>query len=123
MTIMDGDVRSVGNQSERGRTGGVMMSIPLEHREEHWKLTMDIVDTYAFSGGITHLDACPLPNYDAVIEAAQAVKEILYPGYHHRDGLHMGNIVYHVGEQLGIIYDRLQRQVSCALCHQAGQNQ
>ena len=100
-----------------------MMSIPLENRDDHWKLTMEIVDTCALSGsGISHLGACPLPNHDAVIEAMRAVREILYPGYHHRGGLHMGNVVYHVGEQLGVVYDRFVKQISCALCHRAGLN-
>ncbi len=99
-----------------------MIRIPLENQSELSQLTADIVSTYVGTGGISHLDACPLPNYEAVIAAAEAVKEILYPGYRRRDGLHLGNVIYHVGELLDTIYDRLVNQISRAVCHHAGKN-
>ncbi|MDD3470828.1 MAG: serine acetyltransferase [Thermoguttaceae bacterium] len=99
-----------------------MIRIPLENQSELSQLTTDIVSTYVGTGGISHLDACPLPNYESVIAAAEAVKEILYPGYRRRDGLHLGNVIYHVGELLDTIYDRLVNQISRAVCHHAGQN-
>ena len=50
---------------------------------------------------------CPLPNYDVVISCCEDLKEILYPGYRRREGLHIGNVMYHVGDLIDRLHDRL----------------
>ena len=56
------------------------------------KLTQRIVQTYDEVGKINHLGHCPLPNYDEIIAATDDLKEILFPGYRRREGLHRGNV-------------------------------
>ncbi|MBN2577365.1 MAG: serine acetyltransferase [Pirellulales bacterium] len=82
-------------------------------------LTERIVDTYAEVGNISHLGHCPLPNYETVIEATEDLKEILYPGYRRRDGLHLGNVNYHVGDLIDRLHDTLMQQIARALRHEA----
>ena len=82
-------------------------------------LTERIVDTYAEVGNISHLGHCPLPNYDTVIAATEDLKEILYPGYRRRDGLHLGNVTYHVGELIDRLHDTLTVQIGRAIRHEA----
>jgi serine O-acetyltransferase len=48
------------------------------------------------------------------------LKEILYPGYRRRVGLHRGNIVYHVGDLVDTLHDRLTVQIGRSLRHEAG---
>ena len=85
-------------------------------------LTERIVDTYAEVGTISHLGHCPLPNYEAVISIAEDLKEILYPGYRRRDGLHLSNVTYHVGDLVDGLHDKLTAQIARALCHEAGKH-
>lgn len=85
-------------------------------------LTERIVDTYAEVGTISHLGHCPLPNYEAVISITEDLKEVLYPGYRRRDGLHLGNVTYHVGDLVDGLHDKLTAQIARALCHEAGRN-
>jgi serine O-acetyltransferase len=73
-------------------------------------------------GSINHLGHCPLPNYETIIEATEDLKEILYPGYRRREGLHMANVAYHVGDLVDRLHDRLTLQIARALCHEAGNN-
>ena len=61
-------------------------------KEQLPKLTDRIVQTYSDIGTINHLGHCPLPSYDEIIAVAKNLKDILYPGYRHREGLHFGNI-------------------------------
>jgi serine O-acetyltransferase len=82
-------------------------------------LTERLVDTYAEAGSIAHLGPCPLPNYDTVISIIEDLKEVLYPGYRRRDGLHLGNVTYHVGDLIDGLHDKLTAQVGRALCHEA----
>jgi serine O-acetyltransferase len=85
-------------------------------------LTERIVDTYAEVNSIQHLGHCPLPNYDTVIAATEDLKEILYPGYRRRDGLHLGNVTYHVGELIDRMHDTLTQQIARALRHETSKS-
>lgn len=80
-------------------------------------LTDRIVDTYHDIATINHLGHCPLPSVDAVIEVAETLKEILYPGYRKRQNLHFGNVTYHVGDLIDGLHDRLTQQITRALRH------
>ncbi len=84
------------------------------------KLTERIVRTYDAVPKIHHLGHCPLPNYDEIIAATNELKEILYPGYRRREGLHRGNVAYYVGDLVDRLHDRLTTQIGRALRHEAG---
>ncbi len=85
-------------------------------------LTERLVDTYAEVNSISHLGHCPLPNYEVVINCTEDLKEVLYPGYRRRDGLHLGNVTYHTGDLIDRLHDRLMVQIARAMCHEAGKN-
>jgi serine O-acetyltransferase len=82
------------------------------------ELTERIVATYSPDDGMNHLGHCPLPSYEEVIEAMLDLKDILYPGYRRKVGLHSGNIVYHVGGLVDSLHDRLTTQIGRALRHE-----
>jgi len=82
-------------------------------------LTDEIVETYATVGSINHLGHCPLPKYEEVVAAIQDLKDILYPGYRRREGLHIGNVTYHVGDLIDGLHDTLTTQIARALQHEA----
>jgi serine O-acetyltransferase len=84
------------------------------------KLTQRIVETYDEVGKINHLGHCPLPNYDEIIAATNDLKELLYPGFRKREGLHRGNVAYYVGDLVDRLHDRLTQQIGRALRHEAG---
>jgi serine O-acetyltransferase len=83
-------------------------------------LTARIVQTYTEEQNIHHLGHCPLPNYDAIISCCEDLKEILYPGFRRREGLHLGNVLYHVGDIIDGLHDKLTQQIGRALRHDAG---
>jgi serine O-acetyltransferase len=80
-------------------------------------LTNEIVQTYSEIGTIHHLGHCPLPSYDTVISALDDLREIIFPGYRRREGLHIGNITYHVGDLIDGLHDKLTTQIARALRH------
>jgi serine O-acetyltransferase len=96
------------------------MATDVRLKERLPALTDRIVETYAELNAINHLGHCPLPNYDTIIAATQDMREILYPGYRRRDGLHLGNVTYYVGELIDRLHDLLTAQIARALCHEAG---
>jgi serine O-acetyltransferase len=98
------------------------MATDIRLKEQLPDLTDRLVRTYTEVGSINHLGHCPLPNYETIIEATEDLKEILYPGYRRREGLHMANVAYHVGDLVDRLHDRLTLQIARALCHEAGNN-
>jgi serine O-acetyltransferase len=84
------------------------------------ELTQRIVKTYTEVSAISHLGHCPLPNYEVIGAAIEDLKEIIYPGYRRREGLHIGNVTYHVGDLIDGLHDKLTTQIARALRHEAG---
>ena len=95
------------------------MASDLRLKEHLPALTDEIVETYTTVGSINHLGHCPLPKYEEVVAAVQDLKDILYPGYRRREGLHIGNVTYHVGDLIDGLHDTLTTQIARALQHEA----
>lgn len=94
------------------------MASDVRLKEQLPRLTDRIVETYRTVGSINHLGHCPLPRYEEVISALADLKEILYPGYRRREGLHFGNITYYIGELIDGLHDKLTVQIARALQHE-----
>jgi serine O-acetyltransferase len=96
------------------------MASDLRRKEQLPELTARIVETYTRLKAISHLGHCPLPNYKVIVSAIEDLKEIIYPGYRRREGLHIGNVTYHVGDLIDGLHDKLTTQIARALRHDAG---
>jgi len=93
------------------------MATDLRRKEQLPELTDRIVATYQAIGTINHLGHCPLPSTEAVIEIAGDLKEIIFPGYRRRQNLHFGNVVFHVGDLVDGLHDKLTVQIARAMRH------
>lgn len=96
------------------------MASDVRLKEHLPELTDRIVQTYTEVSSISHLGHCPLPNYEVISAAIEDLKEIIYPGYRRREGLHIGNVTYHVGDLIDGLHDKLTTQIGRALRHDAG---
>lgn len=95
------------------------MATDVRLKEQLPELTDRLVQTYSEVGSTSHLGHCPLPNYETVVEALDDLREVLYPGYRRREGLHLGNVAYHVGDLIDRLHDTLTAQITRALVHEA----
>jgi serine O-acetyltransferase len=93
------------------------MATDLRLKENLAPLVERIVDTYEECGTIHHLSHSPLPSYAEVVGILKDLREILYPGFGRRQNLSMGNVVYHVGDLIDSLHDRLTMQIARALQH------
>lgn len=93
------------------------MASDFRRKDELPDLTDRIVQSYRDIGTINHLGHCPLPSYEVIVSASEDLKEIIYPGYRRREGLHRGNITYHVGYLVDGLHDKLTTQIARALQH------
>ena len=97
------------------------MATDFRKKEQLPQLTERIVATYDDVGTINHLGHCPLPSYQEVISVINGLKEVIYPGYRRREGLHRGNVAYYVGDLVDRLHDQLTQQIGRALRHEAGE--
>ncbi|MCA9040944.1 MAG: serine acetyltransferase [Planctomycetaceae bacterium] len=93
------------------------MATDFRRKEQLPELTDALVATYTELTRINHLGHCPLPSTEAVIEIAQDLKEVIFPGYRRRQNLHIGNITYHIGDLIDGLHDKLTLQFARALRH------
>lgn len=89
-------------------------------KEQLPELTERIVRTYSEVSSISHLGHCPLPSFDGIVSIVDDLKEIIYPGYRRREGLHAGNVSYYVGDLIDRLHDQLTTQIARALRHESG---
>lgn len=99
------------------------MASDVRLKEQLPKLTEEIVATYTPDDAINHLGHCALPSYEAVVAILMDLKDVLYPGYRRKVGLHSGNIRYHVGGLIDSLHDQLTTQIARALRHEDRVNQ
>lgn len=93
------------------------MATDFRRKEQLPDLADRLVETYQELPTIHHLGHCPLPSVDGVIEIVDDLKELVFPGYRRRQNLHMGNVVYHVGDLVDGLHDKLTEQIGRALRH------
>lgn len=94
------------------------MASDIRLKEQLPTLTAAIVATYTKEDRINHLGHCPLPKYEVVVGIIDDLKDILYPGFRRREGLHIGNVTYHVGNLIDGLHDKLTQQIARALQHE-----
>ena len=87
-------------------------------KEQLPDLTEAIVASYTPDDAINHLGHCPLPSYTGVADILLNLKDVLYPGYRRKVGLHQGNIRYHVGGLIDVLHDQLTTEIARALRHE-----
>ena len=87
-------------------------------KEQLPDLTGQIIATYTSDDKVNYLGHCPLPSHEAVVAILDDLKDVLYPGYRRRTGLHRGNIEYYVGGLVDRLHDAMTVQIGRALQHE-----
>ncbi len=81
------------------------------------RITQDLVTSYAQFAKLSHLGQRPLPSREDVVAILNDLFELFYPGFYRRQNLHIGNVIYHVGDLVDSLYDRLGEQIGRALVY------
>jgi serine O-acetyltransferase len=94
------------------------MATDIRLKENLPEITEAVVATYTECSRTSHLGHKPLPSREVIAEALADLTDILFPGYFHRQNLHIGNVEYHVGDLIDGLHDKLTQQISRALRHE-----
>lgn len=93
------------------------MATDFRLKEQLPELTEQIVETYTKCTTTQYLGHTPLPRYGEIISILEDLTDIIFPGFRRREGLHIGNVTYHVGQLIDGLHDRLTQQIARALMH------
>jgi serine O-acetyltransferase len=80
-------------------------------------LTDRMLDSYCDLEIVGHLDRCPLPGIDALVEITRELRQLLFPGFHQRRSLRECDAVDFVATRLASVHERLTEQIACTLCY------
>jgi serine O-acetyltransferase len=116
-------MRFCSNELENTAIERAFMTNDDQRREFLPRLTESIVASYGQSDRIHHLGHCPLPKYDVVIGILEDFKDLFYPGFRRREGLHASNVAYYVGDLVDSLLAKLSKQITRALIHADRVNQ
>lgn len=84
-----------------------------------------MVDSIEREPGIQHLNRVMLPSRDAIIEALELLRQLVYPGYYGKQSLTSQNVQFRVGELVSELSDVLYQQVRFCMRYRkqlAGEN-
>ena len=80
-------------------------------------ITEALVATYTECSRINHLGHQPLPSKEGVVDILDDLREVIFPGFGRRQGLHIANVEYYVGNLVDALHDKLTQQIARALRH------
>src|SRR5262245_39973402 len=83
------------------------------------KIAEALLGTYAASKRTSHLGHRPLPSREAIAGMIDDLMAPVYPGYYRKQNLHLGNVIYHAGDLIDGLYDKLSEQIGRALRYDA----
>src|SRR5688572_9069104 len=93
------------------------MATDNQKKEQLPDLAELLVKSYEELEMMNRLGHCPLPSPEVVVEIAQDLKDVMFPSYRRRQNLHMGNVLFHVGDLIDGLHDKLTVQIGRALSH------
>jgi serine O-acetyltransferase len=67
---------------------------------------------------IDHIDAALIPSRQSVIEILKDLLDLLYPGYFGHQELDRRNLLYHIGAEVNLLFDKLSLQISRSIQHE-----
>src|SRR5262245_54948236 len=74
-----------------------------------------VAATYSTCRRTNHLGLRPMPSREAIVDTLADLMDLLFPGFYRRQNLHPGNVIYHVGDLVDGLHDKLSKQISRAL--------
>ena len=95
----------------------------LKKRDQVREITRELLRTFGnLQPKLEHLAPTPLPGKSSVIQIADDLLEVIYPGYFGRKYVEVSNIEYHIGDLTDSIYARLTQEIYRSIRPQCDRN-
>lgn len=75
----------------------------------------ELMDSFHKYGGINHLDGVNLPSREAVVEIAQDLLRLMFPGFYDKDPIHSKQLVEYTGKLIESVARRLENEIHRSL--------
>jgi serine O-acetyltransferase len=101
--------------------------IPFETSENFRGQLPGIVDAIVEScqdeATIDHVEAVAIPDRESVVVLIEDMKDLLFPGYFGNQEIDRDYLVYHLGSEVNVIFEKLSHQVARAIRHECHRNE
>jgi serine O-acetyltransferase len=75
----------------------------------------ELVDSFHKYGGINHLEGVNLPSREAVVEIAQDLLRLMFPGFYDKDPIHSNQLIEYTHELVASVGRRLENEIHRSL--------
>jgi serine O-acetyltransferase len=81
------------------------------------RLTLELLGSYEADPRALHIAKHYLPSRDAIVDILGLVLDLMYPGYFGRTDLNRDNLGEHVGQVVGMLAVKIEREIEHCLCY------
>ncbi|NPE27223.1 serine acetyltransferase [Methanococcoides sp. SA1] len=82
----------------------------------------EIIDSVANScsdkGCFEHIDSAVIPSRESIVEIIDLFKDVLFPGYFGDQTVERSNLIYHIGNEINELFEKLSKQVTNSILHE-----
>ncbi|ABE51402.1 Serine O-acetyltransferase [Methanococcoides burtonii DSM 6242] len=82
----------------------------------------EIIDSVASScsdkGCFEHIDSAVIPSRESIVEIIDLFKDVLFPGYFGDQTVERSNLIYHIGNEINELFEKLSKQVTNSILHE-----
>jgi serine O-acetyltransferase len=82
------------------------------------RVVESIVESCQDEDSIDHIDAVAIPDQESVIELIENLRDLLYPGYFGNQEIDPDYLMYHLGSEVNVIFEKLSHQIARAIRHE-----
>ena len=78
----------------------------------------EIIESCKQEQTISHLDTAMIPSKESVIEILDDLKDLLFPGYFHKQEVDAYSLSYHIGSDVNRVFEKLAAQIARSIRHE-----
>ncbi len=117
------DCEYSADKKSPSKPGEEVCKQPLLFRNELPQIVSELVESCQNSDTFHHLNLVGLPSQAAVIEIAERLKKVLFPGYFGEHEVDNCNLAYQIGIEINTLFELLSRQITLSIRHECRRHQ
>jgi serine O-acetyltransferase len=89
-----------------------------DYRRQLPQVIRDIVENCREEKSTAHFETAMIPSKESVIEILEELKDLLFPGYFHKQEIDPYSLSYHIGHRVDRVFEKLAAQVARSIRHE-----
>ena len=92
---------------------------PVEgYRSQLPQVIEEIIGSIKEERSISHFNSALIPSKESVIEILEDLRDLLFPGYHRKQEIHIYSLGYQIGSGVNRVFEKLASQIARSIRHE-----